>query len=195
MKIVMEPGVLDILIVIDQDLIDPKGIAWVKLEIKKRCAAKSWLERYFVTEWNVFGIANSVVARTNNPLERFNREMNAVFNPYPNLRHFVATIAKIKKTRAHRIDLPPAPDLTVFVVPPASDDEDVRDNSHSSSESLCSEVQDGLNGDLSPNDEIPNIGESAESLEQGITENADMHDFSLDWDGDSESDGHRQTDS
>ncbi|OWZ13124.1 LOW QUALITY PROTEIN: putative cleavage induced protein [Phytophthora megakarya] len=227
MKIAMEPGVLDVLTVIDPDLTDPKGIAWVKLEIKKRCAAKycvysnherrtfwsyfrrTWLERYFVMEWNVFGIANSVVARTNNPLERLNWEMNAVFKPHPNLRQFLRLqrcqpgtreeskhykASTQKKTRAPRIDLLPAPDLTGFVVPPASDDEDVREDSHSSTKSLCSEVQDGLNGDLSSDDEILNNGESAEDLEQEITENADTYDFSFDWDGDSESDSLSETD-
>ncbi|OWY90120.1 hypothetical protein PHMEG_00041895 [Phytophthora megakarya] len=124
--------------------------------------------------------------------------MNAVFKPHPNLRQFVATIAKMstgyarsqanitkglrrKKTCAPRIDLPPAPDLTDFVVPPASDDEDVREDSHSLSESLCNEVQEGFfNGDLASDDAVPNNGESTEDLEQEITENADTYDFSLD---------------
>ncbi|GMF15347.1 unnamed protein product [Phytophthora fragariaefolia] len=158
-NIAMAPGVLDILTVIEPDLVDPKGIAWVQHRIKQECIAKkvgysraqwrqfwvyfrkTWMERHFETEWNVFGIANTVVARTNNPLERFNREMNAVFKPHPNLRHFVATIAKIstsyaqrqasitiglrrKKQRPPRIELPTAPDLSTFEVPPESDDDD-----------------------------------------------------------------------
>ncbi|POM58982.1 Hypothetical protein PHPALM_36298 [Phytophthora palmivora] len=37
------------------------------------------LERYLITEWDVIGIANTLVARTNNPRECFNRETNAAF--------------------------------------------------------------------------------------------------------------------
>ncbi|OWZ15417.1 putative cleavage induced protein [Phytophthora megakarya] len=120
-SIAMTPGCLDILAVIDPEFIDPKGIAWVKLEIKRQCATKGcaystrqwrsfwryfhriWLGKYSVSEWNVFGIANTIVARTNNPLERFNREMNAAFKPHPSLRHFVATIAKMSTGYARKM--------------------------------------------------------------------------------------------
>ncbi|KAF4045865.1 hypothetical protein GN244_ATG01695 [Phytophthora infestans] len=157
--IAVEPGVLDILTVIDPELVDPKGIGWVKQEIKRKCAdqgcvysaqewrrfwlyfRKTWLERYFITEWNVFGIMNSVVTRTNNPLERFNREMKAALKPHPNLRQFVSTIGRMssayarkqasitrclrrKKQWLPRIALPPVPDLTELEVPPESDSND-----------------------------------------------------------------------
>jgi hypothetical protein len=37
----MQPGVLDILTVMDPDLIDPKCIAWIKVMIKQNCIEKS----------------------------------------------------------------------------------------------------------------------------------------------------------
>ncbi|POM58097.1 Hypothetical protein PHPALM_37303 [Phytophthora palmivora] len=207
-SIFMETGVLDIL-----TLVDPKGIAWVKQEIKRRCFTKgctyscqqwrsfwvyfrrTWLERYFITEWNVFGIANTVVARTNNPLERFNREMNAAFKPHPNLRQFVATIARMssayaqrqssitrglrrKKQRPPRIELPTAPDLSQFEAPSDSEDdfeETIAEESDVSLGSVCSDAE---------GEELSVSDDSAEDLEQFIEDHANTYDFSLEWDGD-----------
>jgi hypothetical protein len=217
----MAPGVLDILTVVDPDLVDPKGIAWVKQEIKRRCAVqgveysylhwrkfwtyfrKTWLKRYFITEWNVFGIANSVVVRTNNPLERFNREMNAAMKPHPRLRHFVATIAKMstayaqrqssitrglrrKKQRPPRIQLPASPDLAAFDVP-ADSDEDA-DREEELSDALID--SDGSeDAGLPSEDDVTPVGmETAKDLETEIAGHANAYDFSLDFPGDDGSD-------
>ncbi|KAK1928669.1 hypothetical protein P3T76_015772 [Phytophthora citrophthora] len=217
--IAMTPGCLDILTVIDPQFIDPKGIAWVKLEIKGRCATKGcaystrqwrnfwryfhriWLRKYSVSEWNVFGIANTIVARTNNPLERFNREMNAAFKPHPSLRHFVATIAKMsteyarkmsnitrglrqKKKRLPRIDLPMSPDFDAFEVPAESDVEDeVSSDSDEFKESICSssDVDDTL--DSNSDDDLPSGEVVVESLEPETEQHAVGYDFSLDYSG------------
>ncbi|GMF45320.1 unnamed protein product [Phytophthora fragariaefolia] len=218
-NIAMAPGVFNILTVIEPDLVDPKGIAWVQHRIKQECIAKkigysraqwrqfwvyfrkTWLERYFVTEWNVFGIANTVVARTNNPLERFNREMNAVFKPHPNLRHFVAIIAKIstsyaqrqasitrglrrKKQCPPRIELPTAPDLSTFEVPPESDDDDYEDEEVVLDS--CSDAESNESSNMDDSNEVLTSGnvETAENLAHNILENTDNHDFSLEWEGD-----------
>ncbi|EGZ12607.1 hypothetical protein PHYSODRAFT_337026 [Phytophthora sojae] len=221
--IAMESGVLDILTVIDPDLVDPKGIAWVKQEIKQRCIAnncpysrrewksfwvyfrKTWLERYYITEWNVFGIANTIVARTNNPLERFNREMNAAFKPHPKLRHFVSTIAKIstayaqrqanitrglrkKKQRPPRVELPAAPDLATFEVPPESEDEGDYDELGDQSDGSVESARSGETDHSSKEDEPPRNAQSAEDLQQQIDEHANTYNFFLDSDSDHDPD-------
>ncbi|ETP14629.1 hypothetical protein F441_10449 [Phytophthora nicotianae CJ01A1] len=219
-SIAMAPGVLDTLTAIDPDFVNPKGIAWVKQEIKRKCCEKgcvysskewcniwryfrkTWLERYFITEWNIFGITNSVVAQTNNPLERLNREMNAAFKPHPNLRQFVSTIGRMssayarkqtnitqgfrrKKQRPPRISLPPVSHLMDFEVPPESDNADANlDETDASLESLSSDMEGdfSLRGDSSL-DEEPTVNAAAaaaaEGSEQEIVEAANHYDFSL----------------
>ncbi|POM60737.1 Cleavage induced Hypothetical protein [Phytophthora palmivora] len=56
---------------------------------------KTWMERYSVNEWNVHGLEGTLVVRTNNPLKRFNRELNAAFRTHPDLPTFVKTIRNI----------------------------------------------------------------------------------------------------
>jgi hypothetical protein len=59
---------------------------------------KIWLELFPPSNWNVHGIRRDVVARTNNPLERFNRELNAAFGtPHPSVVRFVHTIEAISR--------------------------------------------------------------------------------------------------
>ncbi|GMF23690.1 unnamed protein product [Phytophthora fragariaefolia] len=92
--IAMTEGVLDILTVIDPAQVKT-GTRWVNSEIRQRCAVAGtyyseakwqgcggyfawvWLEQYDVQVWNVFGLRNELIAGTNNPLERFNRELNS----------------------------------------------------------------------------------------------------------------------
>ncbi|EGZ25108.1 hypothetical protein PHYSODRAFT_326178 [Phytophthora sojae] len=161
--------------------------------------------RYYITEWNVFGIANTIVARTNNPLERFNREMNAAFKPHPKLRHFVSTIAKIstayaqrqanitrglrkKKQRPPRIELPAAPDLATFEVPPESEDEGDYDELGDQSDGSVESARSGEADHSSEEDEPPRNAQSAEDLQQEIDEHANTYNFFLDSDSDHDPD-------
>lgn len=57
----------------------------------------TWLERYNIEEWNVHGVQHELVARTNNPLERFHRELNKAFTDHPNIVTFVSTIRRISQ--------------------------------------------------------------------------------------------------
>ncbi|GMF34981.1 unnamed protein product [Phytophthora fragariaefolia] len=216
--IAMEPGILDIFTVTDPELVDPKAIAWVKERIKQKCVAKGYaysrpqwrsvwryskkpcLDRYFITEWNMFGIANAVVARMNNALERFNKGMNAAFKPHPNLREFVSTIAKMsmayalrqssitrglrrKKQRRPRINLSAVPDLTVFQVPPDSgaEIEDIDDDRFQES-AVASDL-----GNLSPFSDEEILGDllqearTAEDLDTDDENDTSRFDVSLDW--------------
>ncbi|ETK81319.1 hypothetical protein L915_13182 [Phytophthora nicotianae] len=118
-SIAIEPGVPDILTVIDLGLVDPKGIAWVKHDINNDALLKGMCTYVsnggasgFISEKRdssdtssrsgMFGIANPVVVRTNNPLEMFNRELSAAFKHHTNLRQYVATIARMSPVYAQR---------------------------------------------------------------------------------------------
>ncbi|KAG4224194.1 hypothetical protein PC116_g27348 [Phytophthora cactorum] len=91
------------------------GVAWVKNKIKQRCEAqnvpysrskwnqfwnyfqKTWIEMFPPDLWNIYGVQREIVNRTNNPLERFHREVNARLKGQPSLPHFVKTIEEIAR--------------------------------------------------------------------------------------------------
>jgi hypothetical protein len=124
-KIAMESGVLDMLSVIEKEKIPKQGVRWVKARICERCAEediaystkkwnsfwkyfkRTWLVLFPPTLWNIRNCQARIVARTNNPLERFNRELNAAFaTPHPSLARFVHTIEEIsRKYVGHRNDI------------------------------------------------------------------------------------------
>ncbi|POM69894.1 LOW QUALITY PROTEIN: Hypothetical protein PHPALM_13795 [Phytophthora palmivora] len=107
-QIPMTIGVLDTLAVMEHGQVR-KGMKWAKREVKPRCAVAgltystekwgrigttlAWLDQYTNEVWNVFGLNNALIARTNNPLERFNRELNSRFpRPHPSMATFVTVI-------------------------------------------------------------------------------------------------------
>ncbi|ETI41271.1 hypothetical protein F443_13490 [Phytophthora nicotianae P1569] len=200
-SIAIEPGVPDILTVIDLGLVDPKGIAWVKHDINNDALLKGMCTYVsnggasgFISEKRdssdtssrsgMFGIANPVVVRTNNPLEMFNRELTSEqYNAW----------ASPKKQRAPRIQLPTAPDLTSFEIPPDSEDEyddEVAYQVDGSSASVSSDDEDSsfFFFNFFENVESPGDAVSAEDLAHEIDEHADTNDFSLDWDVDQDND-------
>ncbi|KUF85203.1 Porphobilinogen deaminase [Phytophthora nicotianae] len=114
-SIAMSFGVFDMLTVIDPDKIAIQGVTWVKREIKKRCNvkglaysrrkwkmfwryfSKTWLETYPPDLWNIYRVKRDIVNRTNNPLERFHRELNARMKPHPSLKYFVRSIEELAR--------------------------------------------------------------------------------------------------
>ncbi|GMF47660.1 unnamed protein product [Phytophthora fragariaefolia] len=113
--IVMAPGVLDTLTVLNHAKVK-EGMKWVRREIKQRCRATNvvysvekwrefwsyfehtWLVQCNIEVWNVFGLDNELVARANNPLERFNSEWNSRFpTPHPSMATFVTGIKTISQ--------------------------------------------------------------------------------------------------
>ncbi|GMG18436.1 unnamed protein product [Phytophthora fragariaefolia] len=87
---------------------------------------------------------------------------------------------RLKKQRLPRIELPTAPDLSTFEVPPEAGDDDYEDeevdlDSFSDAESNKSSNTDDSNEGLTSG--------NAETAED-ILENTDNHDFSLEWEGD-----------
>ncbi|KAE9208515.1 hypothetical protein PF002_g19380 [Phytophthora fragariae] len=113
--VAMEFGVLDMLTVIHPQKIALQEVAWVKTKIKERCAAKgleysrnkwkrfwqyfanTWLVTYPPELWNIYGVQRKIVNRTNNPLERFHRELNARMKAHPTLKRFVRVIEEIAR--------------------------------------------------------------------------------------------------
>ncbi|ETP39006.1 hypothetical protein F442_13502 [Phytophthora nicotianae P10297] len=122
-SIAMAIGVLDMLTVLPIDQIEGPGIRWVKRQNKERCREngvtyvrsrwdifwryfkRTWLELYDPVLWNVHGLTERLVARTNNLLERFNRELNAAFStPHPSMAMFVATIEALAREHVALLD-------------------------------------------------------------------------------------------
>ncbi|KAK1944553.1 hypothetical protein P3T76_004465 [Phytophthora citrophthora] len=123
--IAMSRGVVDMLTVVSPSLIE-RCIKWVKHEIRQRCTEsgtsyskvkwrgfwvyfqRTWLDHYDVSVWNVAGLNNELVARTNNPLERFNRELNNRFpKPRPSMATFVGVIKSLSAEYVQRLaDIP-----------------------------------------------------------------------------------------
>ncbi|POM75317.1 Hypothetical protein PHPALM_7597 [Phytophthora palmivora] len=125
-SVAMTPGVIDMLTVVKPQYVEKRGIPWVKNEIKRRCAEASieyssakwewfwgyfhrtWITKYSIDVWNFCGMDNTLVARTNNPLERLNRELNTRFpTPHPSMATFVSTINQLSTEYAQRLaDIP-----------------------------------------------------------------------------------------
>ncbi|ETL85899.1 hypothetical protein L917_14619 [Phytophthora nicotianae] len=149
-------GVLDMLTVVNPDLISVQGVAWVKAKIKQRCQVKGvlysrekWrqfrqyfarpcLEQYPPELWNIFNVEREIVNRTNNPLERFHRELNARLKRQPSLKRFVKTIEEIAQhyvilRRGIISGVAPAPARSTMRFPGAAK---LPESSRSSSEDL-----------------------------------------------------------
>ncbi|POM58719.1 Hypothetical protein PHPALM_36597 [Phytophthora palmivora] len=120
-SIAMEVGVLDMLTVLPSTDVDPAGIRFVQRKIRRRCREvntdysddhrsqfwvyfrRIWLILFPV--WNVYGMDLQVVSRTNNPLERFNRELNAAIStPHPSLSAFVGNIEGLSRRYVRLLD-------------------------------------------------------------------------------------------
>jgi hypothetical protein len=115
-SIAMEVGVLDMLTVVPPAEVDPLGLAFVQRRIGERCREdgvhysserwstfwayfrRTWLRLFPVNVWNVHAMNLQVVSRTNNPLERFNRELNAaISSPHPSLAGFIGSIDSLSQ--------------------------------------------------------------------------------------------------
>ncbi|GMF24073.1 unnamed protein product [Phytophthora fragariaefolia] len=124
-KIAMAPGGVDVLAVVDKDKVAVQGTAYVRKLIHEECVAegltytyhkwesfwsyfnRQWVRRYDPDLWNVEGMSKQVVARTTNPLERFNRELNGTFRPHPSLPVFVSGIEALARRHVQTLqDIP-----------------------------------------------------------------------------------------
>ncbi|KAG2775357.1 hypothetical protein PC129_g23139 [Phytophthora cactorum] len=65
---------------------------------------RTWLEQYTIDVWNVFDLDNELVSRTNNPPERFNRDLNSRFpTPHPSMAVFVTVMKTISAEYVRRL--------------------------------------------------------------------------------------------
>ncbi|POM62695.1 hypothetical protein PHPALM_28116 [Phytophthora palmivora] len=98
-QIAMTRGVLDTLTVMEHEHVKLRcAVAGLTYSTEKwgrfwDYFVRTWLGQYTIKVWNVFGLNNELIARTNNPLERFNCELNSRFPaPHPSMATFVTVI-------------------------------------------------------------------------------------------------------
>ena len=135
-------GIMNVLTVIPIEEIVTKGIPYcrcgfdesshqVQFDSFWKYFISTWMVRYNPKVWNIHSFATdnsefTLINRTNNPLERFNRKMNDSFpTPHPTMTSFVETIRKIsddyvtdlariaKGTMAKPVHLP----VTIYPIP------------------------------------------------------------------------------
>ncbi|EEY56900.1 uncharacterized protein PITG_10439 [Phytophthora infestans T30-4] len=64
---------------------DPWNSLWVYFQ-------RVWISQFSPAVWNMHGLNNSIIVRTNSPLDHFQRELESSFTaPDPGLQFFVAT--------------------------------------------------------------------------------------------------------
>jgi hypothetical protein len=102
-------GPMELLTVIPIDEIVTKGIPYVRCKINEdkfeikfdrfwKYFVKTWMHTYSPQQWNINGMiqnneTDKLINRTNNPLERLNRNLNSKFvNAHPNMTQFVEGI-------------------------------------------------------------------------------------------------------
>ncbi|GMF25099.1 unnamed protein product [Phytophthora fragariaefolia] len=163
----MTGDVLDTLTVIESTHI-ARAIKWVKREIKMRCAevavgysALKWnefwgyfdrtcIKSYPIEVWNIYGMNNELIARTNNPLERFNRKLNSRFpTPHPSMASFVAVIKTMLAEYVRRVaDVPRGCARRIIreriVLPPVVDTTSDIDSDNDKAFPLPTSVEDSL---------------------------------------------------
>ncbi|POM65201.1 Hypothetical protein PHPALM_19123 [Phytophthora palmivora] len=105
----MTQGVLDTVTVIEHEQVE-RALTYSVEKWKQFWSyfERTWLKQYSIEVWNVYGLDNELVARTNNPLERFNRELNSRFpTPHPSMTTFVTVIKTISQEYVRRVaDVP-----------------------------------------------------------------------------------------
>jgi hypothetical protein len=117
-QVFMEPGNLDLLCYIDPAEIVSKGIPYLKKKLDygqdklmMDCFfsyfVKTWCQFYSPDLWNVHRFKDKwedIQNRTNNPLERFNRTMNATIPSNPKLCVFMDYIKLISQEWLKKLD-------------------------------------------------------------------------------------------
>jgi hypothetical protein len=135
-------GLINLLTVIPIAEIENKGIPYIRSNFNEGVYSKhfdkfwsyfthTWLGIYPPCDWNIHGIlrfnSNTIINRTNNPLERFNRRLNSSFKKgtKPSLVHFVTKIREISDSDVNTYlrvkngdsNAFPHQDLSVFKIP------------------------------------------------------------------------------
>ncbi|GMF54124.1 unnamed protein product [Phytophthora fragariaefolia] len=193
----MKRGSLDMLTVIDPAKVELQGVAWVKANTRKRCKVQNimysqkkwrrfckyfvliWIENFPPAIWNVYGMDGKIINRTNNPLERYHRELNARFlTPYPAVSTFVKKIEELARSyadlrksilakvanapRRQVVKLPRAPTLPALkdIVASDTDEEDNVVNEHDVTGGTAIDEAEGKSDEeLNVSDDVSSAGE------------------------------------
>jgi hypothetical protein len=110
-NLAMREGCIDRLTTMRRLDINLRGIHEVRSTIKRDCSSrgisyarenwkkfwkyfkKTWLHKFEPAWWNINGVREDIVNRTNNPLERYNRTLNTHFNGgHPDVTRFISVI-------------------------------------------------------------------------------------------------------
>ncbi|GMF49119.1 unnamed protein product [Phytophthora fragariaefolia] len=104
------------LIAMPRGLLDTQAAANVVYSAEKRRKVwsyfeRTWLGQYSIKTCNVFGLDNELVARTDNPLESFNRKLNSRFpTPHPSMATFATLMKKMSQEYVRLVaDVPQGP--------------------------------------------------------------------------------------
>ncbi|EGZ15863.1 hypothetical protein PHYSODRAFT_508713 [Phytophthora sojae] len=117
-KDALSPGKLDTLTVIPEDQITEKGVRYVRSIVDETGAKtkwntfwkyflKTWTQRFDVTTWNVHEMVRcgvDIVNRTNNPLEKYNRDFASRVGTHPSLLTFIEGTKQEAARYLQRID-------------------------------------------------------------------------------------------
>lgn len=86
---------------------------------------RTWINRFTPEVWNEYEIINIIVTRTNNPLERSNREIYAAFaTPHPNMATFITATKALSSRYVATLDPVETIGLPVAVDPSRISDDD-----------------------------------------------------------------------
>ncbi|OWZ16290.1 hypothetical protein PHMEG_0009931 [Phytophthora megakarya] len=110
-ELAMREGCIDRLTIVRRMDVPLQGVHDVRFLIKRDCRARCigysrdnwkkfwkyfkniWIHKFKPEWWNINGIHEDIVNRTNNPLERYNRILNSAFSgAHPDITRFISVI-------------------------------------------------------------------------------------------------------
>jgi len=116
-------GPINVLTVIPINEIVTKGVPYVRSKTKEveyeenfnefwKYFISTWIKKYDPNTWNIYGVIADdnhdeiIVNRTNNPIERYNRTLNALFpNAHPTVQKFVQAINEESLSFVEKLEL------------------------------------------------------------------------------------------
>ncbi|KAK1940193.1 hypothetical protein P3T76_008516 [Phytophthora citrophthora] len=99
-------GIQDVRHMIKRDCGD-QGISHSKDNWKKfwKYFKRTWIKKFVPEWWNIYGLIEDIVNRTNNPLERYNRTLNEAFLvPHPDVIQFISVIERQSRKNVRFIE-------------------------------------------------------------------------------------------
>jgi hypothetical protein len=119
-ELMNEKGLINLLTIIPIDEIEEVGIPYIRENFDEKdyeekftqfwkYFLRTWIFQFRPSYWNIHDIVKSnesiMINRTNNPLERFNRELNSAFpTPHPTMAEFITVIRQKSFEKVELID-------------------------------------------------------------------------------------------